>query len=170
MASRRFEDYNCDLLALQEDVEIYFTGKGFRVTNFHKGTTYLTQLQTPELGSTRIFVRIDGVPSCFEVVIGLGDVLTDIDDAPSAFDSVSLPVKLLLGDLELESDFWTFIATHVPVHRLPDDMPTRASPPTPSIPHDREIVREIEVVYCRYCGTKNLARRATCLRCGGTLH
>ncbi len=170
MDSRPFEGYNCDLLALQEDVEIYFTGKGFRVTNFHKGTVYLTQLQKPELGSTRVFVRLVGVPSRFEVTIGLGDALTDIDDAPPAFDSVPLSVKLLLGDLGFESDFWTFMATHVPLHRLPCDAPTRAPAPSPPGPRDREIVREIEVVYCRYCGTKNVARRATCLRCGGTLH
>ncbi len=170
MASRPFDGYNCDLLALQEDVEIYFTGKGFRATNFHKGTTYITQLQKAELGSMRIFVRISGVPSRFEVTIGLGDAFTDIDDVPPVFDSISLPVKLLLADVGLESDFWTFMATHVPLHRLPEDTSTRASTPTPSLPHDREIVREIEVLYCRYCGAKNLARRATCLRCGGTLH
>jgi len=170
MDQRHFDGYNCDLIAVQEDIEIYFAGKGFRVTNFHKGTIFLTQLQRQELGSTRIFVRIVGIPSRFTVSIGRGEALKDIDETPSSFESIPFSVKLLLGDLRLESDFWTFISTQAPLHRTTVDVKTRALSPSPPVQRDRWIVREIEVVYCKYCGAKNVARRASCLHCGGNLH
>jgi hypothetical protein len=170
MAQRHFDGYNCDLIALQEDIEIYFAGKGFRVTNFHKGTVYLTQIQRQELGAQRIFVRMVGIPSRFEVDIGLGKVLKDIDETPPSFEGIPFSVKLLLGELRLESDFWTFMSTQAQLHRNTVDMKTRALSPSQPVQRDREIVREIEVVYCKYCGAKNVARRASCLHCGGNLH
>ena len=41
-------------------------------------------------------------------------------------------------------------------------------PPPPTT--ERETIREIEVVYCRYCGTKNNARNTSCTRCGAKLY
>ena len=72
MEQRDFQGYNCDLIALQEDIEIYFAGKSFRVTNFHKGTVYLTQIHKNELDTKSIFIKIIGIPSSFEVSIGMG--------------------------------------------------------------------------------------------------
>jgi hypothetical protein len=170
MDQRHFDGYDCDLIAVQEDIEIYFAGKGFRVTNFHKGIVYLTQLQKQELGSTCIFIHIVGIPSRFTVSIGRGEVLKDIDETPLSFENIPFSVKLLLGDLRLESDFWTFMSTQVQLHRTAVDVKTRAFSPSQLVQRDRLIVREIEVVYCKYCGAKNVARRASCLHCGGNLH
>ena len=169
MDQRHFDGYNCDLITLQEDIEIYFTGKGFRVTNFHKGTEYLTQIQKHELGSTRIFIQIAGIPSRFEVSIGLGEALKDIDETPPSFESIPFSVKILLGELRLESDFWTFVSTQAQLHRNTVDVKTRALSRSQPVQREREIVREIEVVYCKYCGAKNVARRTSCLQCGGNL-
>lgn len=33
----------------------------------------------------------------------------------------------------------------------------------------KETIREIEVIYCSYCGTKNNARTSTCTQCGAKL-
>jgi len=82
MEQRQFQDYNCELILLQEDIEIYFAGKGFRVTNFHKGKVYLTQIRKKELGSKSIFIKIVGVPKRFEVFMGLGETIKNINSTP----------------------------------------------------------------------------------------
>jgi hypothetical protein len=170
MERRQFQGYNCDLIALQENIEIYFVGKSFRVTNFHKGTVYLTQIYKNELGSKSIFIKIDGVPKRFEVSIGLGETIKNINRTPQSFESIPFSVKLILGELRLESDFWSFFTTQAQINRNTFGLKKRTVSHTQPVLREREIVREIEIVYCRYCGAKNVARRTSCLQCGGNLH
>jgi hypothetical protein len=170
MEQRQFQGYNCDLIALQEYIEIYFAGKGFRVTNFHKGTVYLTQIRKSELGSKSIFIKILGIPTRFEVSMGLGETIKNINRTPSSFERIPFSIKLLLGELRLESDFWNFFTTQAQLNRNTFGLHKRVISRSQSVQREREIVREIEIMYCRYCGAKNVARRTTCLQCGGNLH
>jgi len=55
--------------------------------------------------------------------------------------------------------------TPPPIHEMKDSAPLTA----PSI-REREIIKEIEVVYCPYCKVKNSARSSFCRNCGGSLH
>ncbi|MCW4038368.1 MAG: hypothetical protein NWF13_06485 [Candidatus Bathyarchaeota archaeon] len=169
MERRQFQGYNCDLIALQEDIEIFFAGKGFRVTNFHKGTIYLTQIHKNELGAQSIFIKIVGVPTRFEVSIGMGETIKNINHVPSSFEGIPFSVKLILGELRLESDFWNFFSTQAQLNRNTFELKKRTSSRSQPLLREREIIREIEIVYCNYCGTKNVARRTSCLQCGGSL-
>ena len=36
--------------------------------------------------------------------------------------------------------------------------------------HEREVIKEIEVVYCAYCGAKNIARSNYCTNCRAKIH
>ena len=47
--------------------------------------------------------------------------------------------------------------------------PMSASQATQTSILQKETIREIEVIYCRYCGTKNNARSARCTQCGASL-
>ena len=156
MEQRQFQDYNCELILLQEDIEIYFAGKGFRVTNFHKGKVYLTQIRKKELGSKSIFLKIVGVPTRFEVFMGLGETIKNINS--------------ILGELRLERDFWNYFTTQAELKRNTFGLKKRVISRSQPVQREREILREIEIIYCRYCGAKNVARRTSCLQCGGNLH
>ena len=170
METKQFDGYNCDLVRLQETIEIYFTGRGFRVTNFHRGTTYLNQAYKDELRTKSLFIRIVGTPERFEVAIGQGKRINSIQNFPSALDKTSFFTKLRIGELRLESDFWNFITTQIDLQRNTYGLKKPFMPFSPPFFKEREVVREIEVIYCRYCGTKNNARRTTCTKCGGNLH
>ena len=170
MEKKQFQGYNCDLVNLQETIEIYFTGRGFRVTNFHLGTTYLTQAYKNELSNKSLFVRIVGTPKRFEVSIGQGKRIKSIHDFSSSFEKTSFFNKLLIGEFRLESDFWNFLTTQIDLQRNSHGLKKPSASFSPHFLKEREVVREIEVIYCRYCGAKNNARRTTCTKCGGNLH
>lgn len=170
MEQRQFQDYNCELILLQEDIEIYFAGKGFRVTNFHKGKVYLTQIRKKELGSKSIFIKIVGVPTRFEVFMGLGETIKNINSTPQSFQRIPFSLKLILGELRLERGFWNYFTTQAELKRNTFGLKKRVISRSQPVQREREILREIEIIYCRYCGAKNVARRTSCLQCGGNLH
>lgn len=169
MEKKQFDGYNCDLVSLQETIEIYFTGRGFRVTNFHRGTTYLTQAYKNELRNKSLFVRLVGTPERFEVSIGQGKRINSIQNFPSSLEKTSFLDKLRIGEFRLESDFWNFVTTQIDLQRNTYGLKKPSVPLSPHFLKEREVVREIEVIYCRYCGAKNNARRTTCTKCGGNL-
>ena len=157
MERRQFQDYNCELVILQEDIEIYFAGRGFRVTNYHKDNVYLTLIRKEELGSKSIFIKIVGVPTSFEVFIGLGETIKNINNTPQSFERIPFSVKLVLGELRLESDFWNYFTTQAQLKRNTFGFKKRVISQSKPVQRERELVREIEVIYCRYCGAKNVA-------------
>lgn len=170
MHKKRFQDYNCDLTDLQEAIEIYFIGRGFRVKNFHSKEIYLTQVYKNEFSNKSLFVKIVGTPMSFEVSIGQGRRIKSIRNSPSFLKKISFLYKILLGEFRLESDFWNFLTTQVELKRNTYGLKKISTSVSPQIVREREILREIEIMYCRYCGAKNNARQVTCHQCGGNLH
>jgi hypothetical protein len=170
MERRRFQDYNCDLVDLHKSIEIYFAGKGFRVTNFHINKIYLTQAHKNELGNKSLFIKIEGTPKNFEVSIGLGEKIKSIQKLPSFFEKIPFSNKLLLGELRLEKNFWNFFTTKADLRRNTFGLIKTTVSHSPQILREREILREVEIVYCKYCGTKNNANLTNCIHCGAPLH
>lgn len=170
MERRQFQGYNCDLAELQKKIETYFVGKGYRATNFHKDTIYLTQAHKNEMGARSIFTKIVGTPANFEVLIGFGERIRDIRSLQSTLEKIPLQIKLLLGEPMLEKNFWNYVTTQADLKRNTYGLTKANVPEFPQVWKEREIIKEIEVVYCRYCGAKNSARRASCTQCGGNLH
>jgi hypothetical protein len=170
MQKKQFRGYNCDLSDLQKSVELYFVGRGFRVTNFHMRSLYLTQAFKNGLGSKRLNIQISGTPADFDVTMGLGERIDSIKNHKPSFEDISLSDRTLMGELRLESNFWNYLTTRAELRRNCVGMAKTSIPPSPTIYKERETIREIEVIYCRYCGTKNNARLTSCTHCGARLY
>ncbi len=56
-----------------------------------------------------------------------------------------------------------------PVPPSINESKVNTQPTQPQI-HEREIIKEIEVIYCAYCATKNSARSNYCINCRAKLH
>jgi ribosomal protein L40E len=167
MESRQFRGYNCDLIELQNKTEIYFAGRTYRVTNFHKDKTYVTQAYKKEMGDKAIITKIEGTPSEFAVSIGLGTRIKNIQNF--GLEKIPLQTRILLGEPALEKNFWNYFTTQVELKRNTYGMAKAKPSEYPQIWREREIVKEIEVIYCRYCGAKNNARMTACTQCGANL-
>lgn len=167
MKRKKFQGYNCDLIELQNKIEIYFVGKNYRVTSFHKDITYLTQAYKKELGENAIITRILGTPNEFNVSIGFGARIKNIKNA--TLKEIPWQIKLVLGEPILENSFWDYFTTQAELKRNSYERAKTKPERHHQIWREREIVREIEVVYCRYCGGKNNARLTRCTHCGGKL-
>ncbi len=168
MESRHFQGYNCDLAKLQDKIEIYFVGRNYRVTNFHKDTIYLTQAHKKEMGDKAILAKIEGTPREFNVSIGFGTRIKNIQS--SILEKIPFQTKLLLGEPTLERNFWNYFTTQAELKRNTYRITKTNVPRFSQVWREREIVKEIEVVYCRYCGAKNNARLTSCTECGAKLH
>ena len=153
---------------LQNKIEIYFVGKNYRVTNFHKDNIYLTQAYKKEMGDKAILAKIEGIPSVFDVSIGFGTRIKNILNSP--LERIPLQTKLLLGEPSLEKNFWNYFTTQADLKRNTYGMAKANVSEFPPVWREREIVKEIEVIYCRYCGAKNNARMTSCTQCGANLH
>ena len=170
MERRQFQGYNCDLSELQKKIETYFVSKGYRVTNFHKDTVYLTQAHKTEMGDKSIFLKMVGAPVNFDITIGFAKRIRDIQSLQSKLGKIPVHVKLLLGEPMLEKNFLNYFTTQADLKRNTYGLKKVNAPESPQVWKEREIIREVEVVYCRYCGAKNNARRTSCAQCGGNLH
>ena len=171
MEKQTFQGYNCDLSQLQKTAGTYFIGRGYRVTNFFKEKTYLVQASKNQLGNKAIFCQIQGVPENFDVTIGVSPKITNIN-ALQPIEKVSLDIKVLLGDPLLERNFLNYFSTQAELKRNTFGLHGSVNSPfmpMPPIWKEREIITEVEVVYCRYCGTKNNARQMNCAKCGAAL-
>jgi len=120
------------------------------------------------MGDKAIIVKMVGIPREFNVSIGFGARIKNIQNA--ILEKIPLQTKLLLGDPSLEKNYWNYFATQADLkrntHGLKRTQVTAFSP----VWREREIVKEIEVIYCRYCGAKNNARMTSCTECGAKLH
>ncbi len=170
MERQQFQGYNCDLNEIQKSVEMYFVGKGYRVTNFHKDLIYLTQAYKNEMGQKCIMVKIAGSYANFDISLGTGDRINNIATLPATLEKIPLQTKLLLGEPLLEKNFWNFILTKAELRRNTYGASKPVFSQSPQVWREREIVREIEIVYCRYCGAKNNARLTTCSQCSAKLN
>ncbi len=108
------------------------------------------------------------MPQKFQVTIGKEVYLKDIRQL-STLSELTLMDNLLLGELRFEPDLWTFIETQVKLKRNTMGL-QRHSISSPSYHVVKEITREIEVFYCKHCGTKNNARLVKCQHCNATLY
>lgn len=170
MERQQFQGYNCDLGEIQKCIEIYFAGKGYRVTNFHKDSIYLTQAYKNELMGKCILSKIVGSYTNFDISIGIGEQIKNIANLPAAFEKIPLQTKLLLREPLLENNFWNYVLTKAELKRNTYGISKPNLTEQPMVWREREVVREIEVVYCRYCGAKNNARLTTCNNCNAHLH
>lgn len=169
MTSKTFREFNCDLKELRESLEAYLIGREFKVQNFYKQGIYLTQAKKENtLFKDCIFIKIEGVPQKFQVTIGKGTCLRDIRQLRT-HSELKLTDNLLLGELRFEPDLWTFIETKAELKRNTAELQRRTIP-SPPYQIMKEITREIEVIYCQHCGTKNNARLVKCQHCNASLH
>lgn len=170
MEQREFKGYNCDLSSLQESIELYFAGKGLRVTNFRMDDVYLTQVYNRDMPNRNLNIRITGTSMSFKVMIGMGTRIDNIRNQQPSFEETSFSDRIILGSLRIEGDFWDFLATKVELMKNTFEPRRATALDSPQIYSGHEIVREIEVVYCSHCGTKNNARAISCSYCNATLH
>lgn len=168
MENRNFKRYNCDLAELQKSIGKYFIGKCYRVTNFHKDTIYLIQAFKEPMANNAIFSKITGNPANFDVSLGYGEKIKSIQKLPS-FDDIPFQTKLLVGEPMLEKNFWKHVTTQADLKRNTYSVANVTTPHLSPVWREREIIKEIEVIYCRYCGVKNNARMTTCTQCGANL-
>jgi ribosomal protein L40E len=85
------------------------------------------------------------------------------------FDNIPLQTKLLIGEPMLEKNFWKYVTTQADLKRNTYAGAKVTVPHLSPIWKEREIIKEIEVKYCRYCGAKNNAGMTTCTQCGANL-
>ena len=128
-----------------------------------------TEAYKNEMGDRGIFTKIVGTPMDFDVSIGFGERIKNIQSLQSTFEKIPLQVKLLLGEPVLEKNFWNYVTTQADLKRNTYGLSKTNVSEFPQIWREREIVREIEVIYCKYCGAKNNARRTSCTQCGANL-
>ena len=122
--------------------------------------------------SKAVICEILGAPENFDITIGLGNKITNINTL-QPLEKIPLDTKVLLGEPFIERSFLSYISTQAELKRntfglmpIQNQQLSAASP----VWREREIVREIEVVYCRYCGAKELsARQMNCSKCSATL-
>ena len=171
MERQTFLAYNCDLTTLHKSMETYFVGKCYRANNFFKENLYLTQAYKKQLGNNVIVAQIQGAPENFDISIGYSQKINNIN-AIQPFEKIPFNTKVILGEPLLEKNFMNYIATQAELKRNTFGMGISNSTPPFLAPvwKEREVIREIEVVYCRYCGTKNNARQTNCVKCSASLH
>ena len=169
MESQSFKDYNCDLIELQERIELHFIDKGYLTTNFHKKQVYVTQAYKTELGEKCLIIRIVGDFNNFEVTLGVNNRIDNIDTLPDVLEVIPLETKILVKDPFLANDFWSFLQKDLELNRNTYRTPEQLSPHPAQMVAEREIVREVEVVFCEYCGAKNSAMLTNCSQCGARL-
>ena len=183
---------NCDLDKLHRSFEVWFKEKGFRVQSSFNHGVYFTQarkkgvLRTLAGASRALFLKIDGAPNRFRISTGTGKWMQNIT-ATALTGVLTGGITWVTGSIltgwqkKIEKDLWSFIEKEVdfnrdtfkkPVEPVMPSIRTREvyPQPTTSSVREREIVKEIEVVYCTYCGTKNNARSSFCITCGARLH
>ena len=168
METRHFQGYNCDLAELQKTIEKYFIGRCYKVTNFCKDAVYLTQAFKEQLIDCAIFSKIVGSPAAFDISLGFGTKTNNIQKLPN-LDNIPIQTKLLLGEPLLEKNFWNYVTTNAELRRNTYGAVRSSVAQSAPIWREREIVTEIEVVYCRYCGAKNNARMTSCSQCGAKI-
>jgi len=173
-----FNGFNCDLGQIQKSVAVYFIGKGFFITNFHKDTLYVVQAYKRFLGNRVIICQIAGKPEKFDVTVGIGDKIGNINTLPT-IEKIPFGTKmqfdipsLLLDEKSIEQSLFSFISTQAELNKNTFGVftPTISKVSPVPVVREREIVREVEVLYCRYCGAKNNARLSKCITCNATLH
>ncbi len=171
MDNQTFKGYNCDLIGIQNKISTYFVGRNYRITNFHKGDIYLTAAYKRLLGNKTVVAKIQGNPAVFDVSIGLSERITDINSIQLPI-KIPLEIKMLLTEPFLENNFLNYVSTQVELSRntFNRSFPIPPPPPVNTVWREKEVIREIEVVYCRYCGAKNNARLLTCAKCSAGLH
>jgi hypothetical protein len=174
MENRTFKGYNCDLSQLQKIISTYFMGKRYKVTNYFKDNTYLTQAYKTQMGNRTLIAKIQGTFDTFDISIGSSEKISNINNV-QPLDKIPLEVKILLAEPLLEKDFLNYVSTQAELRRNTYGIygSLNSIPPPQQIApvwKEREIIREIEIVYCRYCGTKNNARLLTCTKCNASLH
>lgn len=132
---------------------------------------YVTQAYKTQMVGMAIISQILGTPENFDIAIGVGSKITNVNNL-QPLEKVPLDIKILLGEPFLERTFLSYISTQADLKRntfgLTPVQNQQLFAATP-VWREREIVREIEVVYCRYCGTKNNARQMNCSKCSATL-
>ena len=120
------------------------------------------------MGNRTIICQIQGIPENFHISIGLGTKITNINTL-EPLEKIPLDIKVLLGEPLLERNFLNYIFTQTELKRNTFGLVKTDNPPLAPVWKEREIVREIEVIYCRYCGTKNNARQTNCSKCNAVL-
>jgi len=169
MEKQTFQGYNCDLTKLQKSIATYFIGKCYTVKNFYKENVYLSQSYKNQLGPKAIICKIQGTPENFDISIGVGNKITNIN-AIQPLEKITTYVKVLLGEPLLERNFLNYFFTQAELKRNTFGLFKTENSSAFPIWKEKEIVREIEIIYCRYCGNKNNARQTNCTKCNATLH
>jgi hypothetical protein len=183
---------NCDLDKLHRSFEVWFNEKGFRVQSSFNHGVYFTQarkkgvLRTLAGASRALFLKIDGDPNRFRISTGTGKWVQNIT-ATALTGVLTGGITWVTGSIltgwqkKIEKDLWSFIEKEVDFNRDTFKKPPESvtspiypreaytQPRAPPV-REREIIKEIEVVYCTYCGTKNNARSSFCITCGARLH
>ncbi len=192
VSEKTFQNMNCDLGRLHSSFTACFREKGYEVQSNDNHGIYLTQakkkgfVRTLAGASRALFVKIDGDPNNFKISTGTGKWARNIASTIlTGFFTGG--ITWVTGSIftgwqkKIEMDLWTFIDKEVqfkrdtfrqPVRPLPPPIPQREvrTQPYPPTIREREIIKEIEVVYCNYCQTKNSARSSFCGKCGAQLH
>jgi hypothetical protein len=169
MERQTFQGYNCDLGQLQKSITTYFVGRGHKVTNFYKEKMFVTQAYKNQLVNKTILCKISGVSENFDISIGIGARIVNVN-ALQLLEKYLLTLKSCWGEPLLERNFMNFVFTQTELKRNTSGLLETNTLPSIPIWKEREIVREIEVVYCRHCGTKNNARQTNCSTCNASLH
>ncbi len=169
MINKTFQGYYCDLKIILEQIKTYLIGRGFKVSNFFKQETYLIQARKRDSFTNECaFIKLKGVPNNFQVSIGKSNCINDIRNL-GALNEFSFSDKILLGEVRFDNDLWTFIETEAELKRNTAELQKRTIS-SPQYQIMKETTREIEVIYCQYCRTKNNARLAKCQNCNASLH
>ena len=183
---------NCDLGSLHSSITAWFGEKGSEVQSNVSNRVYFTQakkkgfVRTLAGASRALFVKIDGEPNRFKISTGTGKWARNIT-ATVLTGFFTGGITWITGSIftgwqkKIETNLWTFIEKEVQFKRdtfrqhvrpLPSPIPQREvhTQPYPPTIREREIIKEIEGVYCTYCQTKNSARSSFCRNCGAQLH
>jgi ribosomal protein L40E len=105
----------------------------------------------------------------FEVMIGMGARINNIRNQQPSFEETSFSDMVSLGSLRIEGNFWDFLTTKVELMKNTFGLGRTTAVDSTQIYRERETVREVEVVYCGHCGTKNNARATFCSYCNASM-
>ena len=120
MSNKTYQDQNCDLEALQKDVESWFGEQDYQVQSNKTTNTWFVQAQQTEgwrkfVGASRAFkVLIQGEPNDFSIEVGTGEWETNLmvgGVAAILTGGASILVSgIVTGwSIKIESDLWNFI-------------------------------------------------------------
>jgi hypothetical protein len=135
MENQTFKGYNCDLSQLQKSISTYFMGKCYKVNNYFKDNTYLTQAYKTQMGNRALIAKIQGTFDAFDVSIGLSERISNINSL-QPLDNISLDVKILLAEPLLEKNFLIYTSTQAELKRNTYGLygnPNSIPPPPPQM-------------------------------------